>query len=427
MNRVSAKWLLFVVIVIDCVGLGIVIPALPFLAPNLGGNEWDVALLLAVFSLFAGIAGPFWGGLSDRRLGRRRVLAFCLFGGAISYILLGLATELWMLYCARALGGFMAGGLSVASALMADLSPPRYRSKAMGLVGVAFGLGMILGPLLGGLLAGDGESFLLIGLFAGSVCFLSSVLAMVLLKDSDAQKSHAAKTLAHTYSSVVEPIQVKQCAEVSAVVDVTKRANQTPIKKSSIIEFIHNSGSGLLVTQYALHTFAMGAIAFLTPLWLAAFLDWGPKDIGILFGLLGLVIIIIQGVLLGWLNSRFGLINVLSAGTLVSALSLVAAAFVDGVLSRIIVILMLFSSSTVIMPILNTITSDVVSHEFRGRMMGITGLFASFGRVVGPLVIGGVYTVTDYSIPWLLTALPIIGIFIWSRTVATLYCRDGLT
>ena len=93
--RLPPEWLVFSVIVVDLIGFGIVIPILPFMSPALGGDEMDVALVIAVYSLGAGVMGPFWGGLSDR-IGRKRVLMICLFGGAVSSGMLGVATELWM-------------------------------------------------------------------------------------------------------------------------------------------------------------------------------------------------------------------------------------------------------------------------------------------------------------------------------------------
>ena len=157
--RFPPEWLVFSVIVVDLIGFGILIPILPFMSPALGGDEMDVALVIAIYSLCAGIAGPFWGSLSDR-IGRKQVLMVCLFGGALSYGMIGVASELWMLYAARAVGGVMAGSLPVASALMADVSAPHRRAKAMGLVGTAFGLGLILGPVIGGVLAGpEGACF----------------------------------------------------------------------------------------------------------------------------------------------------------------------------------------------------------------------------------------------------------------------------
>ena len=182
------EWLVFSVIVVDLIGFGIVIPILPFMLPALGGDEFDVALVIALYSLCAGLAGPYWGALSDR-IGRKKVLIICLTCSAVSYVILGFAHQLWLVYAARALAGVMAGNLPVASALMADLSRPERRAKAMGLVGTAFGLGLILGPLLGGLLAGDGESFAAAGFFAASMSLLSVVLAIFLLPNDQPSRS----------------------------------------------------------------------------------------------------------------------------------------------------------------------------------------------------------------------------------------------
>lgn len=392
MTRLPAIWLVFAVIVVDLTGFGIVIPILPFISPALGGDEVDVALVISIYSLCAGVLGPFWGGLSDR-IGRKRVLMICLFGGALSYALLGLANELWMVYAARALGGLMAGSLPVASALMADLSPPDRRAKAMGLVGTAFGLGLILGPLLGGLLAGEGDSFLLAGLFAGGMSLLSVALAAWLLEDDH------------------------------VVVKAESVSTAAAAPKASMVRFIRGRRTELLVLQYVLHTFAVSAAIYLSPLWLAAFLGWGPREIGILFGLVGLAMIIIQGALLDWLTHRFGLLNVLSTGALVFVLSLLGATVVDGELPRAFAIFAAFAGATCCLPVLNTIASSVVTQDERGRMMGVTTLAASVGRVLGPLLTGLVLAFGGYALSWLLLAVPVSAVLLWSRTAALRYAR----
>jgi len=390
-----AEWLVFTVIVVDLVGFGILIPILPFMSPLLGGNEIDVALVIAIYSLGAGIVGPFWGALSDR-IGRKRVLMICLFGGALSYLLLGAATELWMLYAARGFGGLMAGSLPVASALMADVSAPERRAKAMGLVGSAFGLGLILGPVIGGLLAGPGDSFFLPGVFAAAMSFLSVLLAGVLLP------SEAPSALTRATAGKSRP-------------------------KIGLVSFLRERHAMLLVSQYALHTAAVSSAIYLSPLWLAAFQNWGPREIGILFGLVGVAMIVIQGASIDWLTRRFGLLNVLGAGAFVFVSSLVATLFVDGELSRALVVFTAFTGATCCLPVLNTIASSVVIPSERGRMMGATALTASIGRVAGPLVTGAVLVMTNYALAWLFVALPVVGLLLWSRTAAKRYRKpDGL-
>lgn len=390
-----AEWLVFSVIVVDLVGFGIVIPILPFMSPMLGGDEVDVALVIAIYSLGAGVVGPFWGGLSDR-IGRKRVLMICLFGGGMSYVLLGAADQLWMLYAARGFGGLMAGSLPVASALMADVSKPERRAKAMGLVGTAFGLGLILGPVIGGLLAGPGDSFLLPGLFAAVMSLLSVLLAGVLLPNDKPRDPSA-------------PLFRKGSGH------------------QGLLKFLRQRKARLLVAQYALHTSAVSSAIYLSPLWLAALQNWGPQEIGVLFGLVGFAMILVQGASIDWLTRRFGLLNVLSAGACIFAVSLIATLMVSGELSRAFVIFTAFTGATCCLPVLNTIASSIVVSEERGRMMGATALAASVGRVVGPLATGVVLMTLGYPASWLFVALPVIGLLLWSRRAAQRYSGpDGL-
>jgi DHA1 family tetracycline resistance protein-like MFS transporter len=112
---------LFLVVVIDLIGFGIIIPLLPFFAEHYQASPFQVGLLMAVYSLTQFVAAPFWGRLSDR-IGRRPVLLFSLAGAVLAYLWLGVAEELWALFAARAVGGFMAGNISAAFAYVADIT-----------------------------------------------------------------------------------------------------------------------------------------------------------------------------------------------------------------------------------------------------------------------------------------------------------------
>jgi MFS family permease len=169
-------WLVFLVIVIDLVGFGLVIPLLPFMAPSLGGDAADIAFIMITYAIGAAIIAPMWGRLSDTA-GRRFALVLALLASSGAYVVTALSDTLMQVYVGRALSGLAAGSLPVATALMADLSPPERRAKAMGLVGTAFGLGLIAGPVLGGLLTGDSESFALPFYTAAIMSLIAAIFA----------------------------------------------------------------------------------------------------------------------------------------------------------------------------------------------------------------------------------------------------------
>src|SRR5437763_10329946 len=146
--------ILFLIVFVDLVGFGLIIPLLPFYAERFGASPQLVTALLAVFSLMAMISAPLWGRLSDR-IGRRPVLMASMAAAALAYLWLGLASELWMLFAARAFAGICAGNIAAAQAYIADVTPPEKRARGMGMIGAAFGLGFIVGPVIGGIVAGS--------------------------------------------------------------------------------------------------------------------------------------------------------------------------------------------------------------------------------------------------------------------------------
>ncbi len=144
---------LFLIVFIDMLGFGIVIPLLPFYGEHFGAAPHIVTLLMVSFSLMQFIAAPLLGSLSDR-FGRRPVILISIAGTAGAYVLMAFADSLAMLFVARAVAGAMAGNLAAAQAYIADVTAPEDRAKGMGLFGAAFGLGFIFGPLIGGILTG---------------------------------------------------------------------------------------------------------------------------------------------------------------------------------------------------------------------------------------------------------------------------------
>jgi DHA1 family tetracycline resistance protein-like MFS transporter len=384
-RRQSLAWLVFFVIVVDLIGFGIVIPILPFLSPHLGGGTDDVAFILVSYSVTAALVAPLWGRLSDR-LGRRLILFICLLGGAASHFLLAASDALWMVYLARAVAGAMAGSLPVATALIADASTPDQRSRAMGLIGRAFGIGLILGPVIGGVLARSETDFALPCIVAGVLSASAAVLALVLLPKP-------------------APTSQPQVGELAA-------GDVAPLP--SLRAMLGASGVGLFVLQFALHTCAVSASIYLFPLWVSQGLGWTAHEVGLFFGLVGVVMIVTQGNFLGRMTDRFGTIWVLRAAALTFSLSLLLSTMASGALAMGALGLLAFSAATLCLPVLNTIASHAVPAPWRGQFFGVTASSASFGRVGGPLIAATLLAQGDFGLAWLGTSAIVMLVVGWS-------------
>jgi DHA1 family tetracycline resistance protein-like MFS transporter len=145
---------LFAVCVIDVLGFGILIPLIPYMATRFGASPALITPILGIYSLCQLLGAPIWGALSDR-FGRRPILISSMLGAAASYLLLSMATSVTDLFVARALAGFMAGNIAAAMAYASDVSTPANRARSLGVVGAAIGIGFMLGPAIGGALAGE--------------------------------------------------------------------------------------------------------------------------------------------------------------------------------------------------------------------------------------------------------------------------------
>ena len=154
----SRLGVIFLTVLIDLIGFGIVIPLLPFYALNFGAKSYQIGLLVSSFSFMQFIFNPIWGRISDR-IGRRPVILISVFGSFVSYLIFALADSLWVLFLSRMLAGFMGANIATAQAYIADITPPEERAKGMGIVGAGFGIGFVVGPLIGGILSKFGYNF----------------------------------------------------------------------------------------------------------------------------------------------------------------------------------------------------------------------------------------------------------------------------
>jgi DHA1 family tetracycline resistance protein-like MFS transporter len=367
--------ILFGVILLDLIGFGIVIPILPFLSPQLGADKMDIALIIVTYASCAGISGPMWGKLSDR-IGRKPVIMICLAGAVCAYLMLAFASQLWMVFVARGFAGLMAGNFGVASAMIADITTPQNRARGMGLIGAAFGSGIILGPMLGGLLSGDSASFTLPCIVAGGMSLLAIFAAAFFLRESLPKEKR-----------------------------IHNREQQRSGQSVSIFSLLQRTGNRLFVSQYVLHQAAVSSITYMFPLWLGDVLGWSAREVGIVFGIQGVIMVIFQVGLLGPLARLLGEWRVLRLAIFILFLGLLSASLANTMYSMVGSIFLAMTGATLCIPMLNTLVSYSTTQEFRGRMMGITSSASSWGRVVGPLMAGTSLGLLGYSGAWLVSAI----------------------
>lgn len=388
---------LFAVILIDLIGFGIIIPILPFLSPQLGADKMDIALIIVTYASCAGLSGPLWGRLSDR-IGRKPVIMICLAGAACAYLMLGLASELWMVFAARGFAGLMAGNFGVASAMIADLTTPQNRARGMGLIGAAFGLGIVLGPLLGGLLTVDGSGFTLPCLVAGSMSLLAILAAALFLPESLTAEKRAHNQEHHAH-----------------------------VRAMSIYGLLRHTGKRAYVLQYLLHQAAVSSIIYMFPLWLGDELGWSAREVGIVFGMQGMLMVIFQGGLLGPLSRWLGEWRLLRFAICLLLTGLVSASFADTMYTMVGSVFIAMTGATLCIPLLNTIISYTTQLEYRGRMMGITNSASSWGRVMGPLTAGTSLGLFGFSGAWLTSAVIVMIYFALSLFVGSRQARPQET
>jgi DHA1 family tetracycline resistance protein-like MFS transporter len=347
----------FLIVMIDLIGFGIIIPLLPFYAEHFQAEPDTVALVMATYSGAQFIAAPFWGRISDR-IGRRPVLMASMAGAALCYVWLAYADTLLMLFAARAVGGFMAGNIAAAFAYMADITSTENRAKGMGLVGAAFGLGFTLGPAIGGSLAGPDVAtadYTSPALAAAALSALAFVLTLTALKESLSPEIRASN------SALPRKGRLRQFGDA-----------------------LERPHVGLLMALSFLAVFVFAGMEATFAMWSERQFGWGPQQNGYLFGFVGVIGALIQGGLVGRLAKRFGEATLVTTGAGLLAIGLGALPFAGTVPVLLVTMVVMVAGFSIVSPSLNSLISLQVGASEQGGIMGVTRSVTTLSRVVGP-------------------------------------------
>lgn len=315
---------------------------------------------MSIFSVFQFLMAPVWGRLSDR-FGRKSILLICMAGEAISYVFFAYSENLTQLYLARALSGFFGGSISTASALMSDISKPEERSKSMALIGMAFGLGFVIGPSIGGLIGyiqnGAAEQAMQLStFFIVALCLINLVFTSLMIKE--------------TGKSLNGP----------------KPGRLTLISKS-----MQNSPLRELLLATLLGVTAMAAMEATLVLWMQDKFSWSITQTSFGFAYVGLVGAIWQGYFVRKLLPKFGERRLLFWGFALFGTALILIPMTSNVYTLAAILTFFSFGHGLINPSLIGAISLANPENQQGEGMGIYQSASSLGRIFGPLVGGGLY------------------------------------
>ena len=384
MKNKSALGLIFLTVFIDLLGFGILIPILPsFSVKTLGIDEAAIGIAIAIYSFVQFLFNPVLGKLSDK-YGRKPVIVVCLFLNAIGYIVFAFTHSYIMLLVSRIIAGIGGSSIGVAQAYIADVTTRENRSKGMGLIGAAFGLGFVFGPLIGGLLSSYG--YAVTGYVAAGFSFLAFLSTIFFLPESLKKINIDESTT---------PMQKRQLFDFAAM----KKILQKP-------------DLAILVLLFFILTFSFANIYGTFALLGLKVYGFTDMQNGYMYGIVGLSSAIIQGGLIGRINKLVSKKMILIIGSILMMLSLAMIPYAGTFLGLAIVSIILSYGTGTFQPTVLSLISEVTSETEQGITLGINQSLSSFARVLGPLWGGFAFEYLGYPFPFLTGAVFTFIIFL---------------
>jgi len=363
---------IFMVVFIDLIGFGIVIPILPYYGREFGANAATLGWLMAVYSLMQFLVAPLWGRLSDR-IGRRPVLLLSLFGTALAQVLLGMAPQfenpLFWLFFGRIFAGICAANISVAYAYVTDVTTPENRARGMGLIGAGFGLGFIVGPAVGGLLSRYGYD---------APMFAAAALTFA--------------NLAVSWFKLREPITSGELR--------TRSRLQRRWGLQQARNLLTRPAIARPILLFFLVTLAVTQMEAIFAIFMFDKYGFGAEKAGMLLAIMGLVMAFVQGGLIGRASKLVPEIRLIAGGTFLSAVALSLFALAGTPTGVMAALTLMALSHGFVQPSLSSLASRGAPEDQRGATMGIFHSAGSLARVFGPPSAGLLYDRLSISSPF---------------------------
>ena len=352
----SRLGVIFFTVLIDLIGFGIVLPILPMYAQRFGAQGIGYGALVFVFSAMQFLATGLLGRLSDR-VGRRPILLTTMVLNAAGYVLFAFAPSYAALFVARVISGLASGNISAAQAYVADITPPAERARGMGTIGAAFGIGFVVGPLLGGL-ADHYLGHLAPGLIAAGLSVINFCSASLVLRESLAPEHRTTRPL----------------LDFGHLGDALARKQLRP-----------------LMLVWLLAPFAFAGYTVALPLHMTKTFGWGAKELGWLFVVIGVIAAVVQGLVFGRLERRVGARALLVVGLFGMAVSIAAVPYATSSLLVYAWTVPLAFANSLFAPAASGLVSVYADPTEQGTILGAAQAFAALGRSLGPLAAGWAY------------------------------------
>jgi len=374
MSNKRSLAIIFLIIFVNLLGFGIIIPLLPFYADHVGATPLQIGFLFASYSLFQIVAAPVLGSLSDQH-GRRPILLLSLVGTVVSFVMLAMANTLLLLFVARIVDGLSGGNISTARAYISDITKEEDRAKSYGIIGAAFGLGFIFGPALGGLLGHYSFS---------APAWGAAVLALI--------------ALILTWFWLPETNQ-RKVVRRSAWRDMPAMITRPVLGRLLALDFAYWAAFAVYQTTFAL----FAKIRF----------DWGIVEVGYMLALVGFIGAFVQGGMVGIVVKRIGEKATLVTGLVLATIGLGAAAFAYTWPFFVATLIPASIGAALSSPSLIALISQTSSREEQGRVQGVSGALESLGRTVGPIWGNGLLGLFGEGVAYLSAAIVLGILAIW--------------
>lgn len=370
-------FILLLVVFIDLIGFGIVIPILPLLIEHIGGGTILVGTIISIFSLFQFLFSPILGRLSDK-YGRKPVLILSSFLNSMSYFLIFFSQQIWLLILARVLAGVGSANISVAQAYIADTSSAHERTKKLGFIGAAFGLGFIVGPVLGGI-ASSHFSIQVAFLIPAILSLINTGLIFLILPESNKVLQKHIK---------IELFNLK----------VTK-------------EVLEPKNMAFLLLLFFFVNFALSLIIGVFSLLGQAKFGWNEAQNGYFFGLIGIGSFTTQGFFIPLMLKKINELGMIKMGLVTFSISIVLMGLSPWAWLTVVTGLVTPFAVSLIMINTQSLISIESKQEEQGIVMGVTQSFGALGRVFGPLM-GGILALYSLSVPFIVSGVVTVLIFL---------------